>query len=930
MSASETKKPRARASVDDEIYRLTLESIPLPTCCLDLEGYVVLANDRFRRLLEVPPGVSSHPPLLERLHPDDRSGIMQLIDTVAGGDLTGRREGVRILGTGGAFITCDFLLSRVKGDAGASPYVLMCLETVHEDEKTPSGPPSAGTFSERNPHPVFRLNDKGVVLEANQGAGRLMEYWKICVNEPIPHPLPDLVKEVLQNGTRRDIEHVVGSLTYHLSFVPVESGPYVNVYGLDISARKETEKALVRSEMKFRHLYENLRDGLAAIDMDGKIIEFNSVFQEMLGYASDEILQRDLIDITPKKWMDVARDSIRRRVLQRGYSDTYRMEYIRKDGSLLPVEQRVYLVRDEDGNSHAMWAVVRDITHRLRAEEQLRLAAGVFQASTDGVIITDTKGTILNVNKTFTEITGYDRAEIKGRDPSTLNSGRHPDGFFKEMRQALIERGFWRGEIWNRRKNGEIFPTWETITAVRDDEGNITHFVAVFSDISSEKQTEERLHYLAHYDALTDLPNRVLFQDRLKRAVSLATRGNYQVGLMYVDLDGFKVINDSLGHQVGDLLLQNVAKRIGDCTRESDTLARLGGDEFAIILNDVTEAEGAAKVADRIFKRFSRPFDLGHQEVVVTTSIGIALFPDDADNTDNLLKHADTAMNNAKQEGKNTYRYFTSEMNHSALERLQLESKLRQAVELGQFILHYQPRIDLKTGCLNGMEALVRWLHPEDGLISPGRFVPIAEETGLIVPMGEWILMEACRQARKWIDAGYAPLRVAVNLSGRQFRQPGLLELVESTLETTGLHPSHLELEITESMVMHDVEGVIQIMHRLKDMGIHLSIDDFGTGYSSLSYLQRFPIHTLKVDQSFVRNMMENRGDSDIVRAIISLGHSLNLNVLAEGVETEEQLAALCRLDCDEMQGFLYSRPLPPEEFEQLLRKGRALKVPVG
>lgn len=674
-------------------------------------------------------------------------------------------------------------------------------------------------------------------------------------------------------------------------------------------------------ENTYTDILDWLPDSVVITGMDDLIVGYNQLFQDILGYSDHELDGFSKNDITPEKWILSERKIIEEKLQSAGQSEFYEQELIKKTGEKFPVLIKCCVEGGRDGKPLRLWRIIRDLTIFKENEEKLRLAASVFEGSSDGIIITDPYGRILDVNKAFTEITGYTREETVDKTPALFKSNRHGPEFYRNLWAELRLKGYWRGEIWDRRKNGEVFPMWETINAVKDSEGAISHYVGVFSDITTIKTAEERLHYLAHYDALTGLPNRLLFRDRLDRAMIQAGRNSNPVALMYVDLDGFKFINDSLGHRVGDQLLKEVTYRIGGCLREGDTLARLGGDEFAVVLPDLTEIDSASVVSRRIIETLSDPIDLGRHEVVVTASVGIAVYPDDAEDKDDLLKHADTAMYHAKEDGKNNYKFFTSEMNVRTIERLNLENNLRYAIEHKQFLLHYQPRVDLKTGRMIGMEALIRWQHPETGLISPARFIPVAEETGLIVPIGEWVLECACKRNKVWLDEGLAAMRVAVNLSGRQFRQPGLVEFIARTLENSGLPPHQLELEITESMVMHNVEEVIEMMHRLKDMGIHISIDDFGTGYSSLNWLKRFPIDTLKVDQSFVRDMADDSGNLDIVRAIISLGHNLNLNVLAEGVETDEQLRLLKREGCDEMQGYLFSPPLDEDKFTEILIK---------
>jgi diguanylate cyclase (GGDEF)-like protein len=465
-----------------------------------------------------------------------------------------------------------------------------------------------------------------------------------------------------------------------------------------------------------------------------------------------------------------------------------------------------------------------------------------------------------------------------------------------------------------------------TISAVRDERGQVVNFIKIFSDISERKEREERVRHLAHHDFLTDLPNRVLLSDRIARAISAAQRNGTQVAVLFLDLDRFKNVNDSLGHSIGDKLLQEVARRLRACIRASDTVSRLGGDEFVLLVPDVSDPASVAVLAQKVLDAVSRPYSIEGHELISSPSIGLAVFPADGEDVETLLRNADAAMYHAKESGRNNYQFFTPDMNIRATERLSMERSLRRALERGELRLHYQPQYEVATGRIVGMEALIRWEHPEQGLVSPGRFMPFAEESGLILPIGEWVLQEACRQNRAWQESGLAPVRVAVNISALQFRQAGFAATVRAALERSGLHARYLELEVTESVIMHDAERVTASLEELKQMGLELAIDDFGTGYSSLSYLKRFPIDRLKIDQSFVRDITTDRDDAAITSAIIALTRNLGLKTIAEGVETRAQLEFLRAHGCNEVQGFLLSRPVAAAECAALL----AAQPPVG
>jgi diguanylate cyclase (GGDEF)-like protein/PAS domain S-box-containing protein len=543
----------------------------------------------------------------------------------------------------------------------------------------------------------------------------------------------------------------------------------------------------------------------------------------------------------------------------------------------------------------------------------------IFTNSTEGIIITDKNMIILQVNAGFSNITGYDSAYAVGKKPSILKSNKHDIEFYQTIFDTLKNLGKWQGEIWNRRKNGEIYPQWLSIIAISDENKEICTYLGLFSDITrfSNKNINVRNH--AYYDTLTGLPNRILLHDRLSFMLSHAKRNNQVMAILFLDLNRFRLINDTLGFTAGDQLLQTMAMRLKSCLREIDGVFRLGDDEFAIILEEVAQPQDAAKVAKRILAVSSLPFLLSMRELYITVSIGISLFPNDGEDLDMLLKNAEAAMLRAKELGINNYQHYKPAMNAKAFEQLTLEHNLRKALKRDEFLVYYQPQFDLKTETIIGAEALIRWNHPELGMISPGEFIPIAEETGLILPIGEWVLRTACQQAKAWQVSTGKSLTISVNLSARQFQQQDLVTTVNLVLNETGLEPRFLELEITESLGMKNPELTLKTLQELKGMGIKIAIDDFGTGYSSLSYLKKFPIDTLKIDRSFVSDIQSDLNDAAIVLAIIALAHSLKLKVVAEGAELIQQAEYLLRNDCESVQGFLFSPPVKAEIFEKLL-----------
>jgi diguanylate cyclase (GGDEF)-like protein/PAS domain S-box-containing protein len=563
-----------------------------------------------------------------------------------------------------------------------------------------------------------------------------------------------------------------------------------------------------------------------------------------------------------------------------------------------------------------------DVTRHRRAEAKIHLDAKVFESSTQGIMITDAEQRILDVNRAFATITGYALEDVLGRTPAILHSGRHDALFYSQMWATVEAEGSWQGEIWDRRKNGEIYPKLLSLSSVTDPQGKVTHYVGLFSDITSLKQTEESLHYMAHFDALTGLPNRRLFQDRLAQALKEARRSGGNLGLLFLDLDGFKLVNDHLGHRAGDRMLREVASRLRAALRETDTVARMGGDEFTVIVPALRESRHAAAVARSLMEALADPLVLDGQEVFVRPSVGIALYPGDASDAESLVRNADAAMYRAKELGGNGFQFYSRALNDSASERLTLYGALRRALDNRAIIAYYQPQVELGSGRFTGAEALARWVDEKGGIINPDRFIPLAEETGLIGEIGERMLRQACAQVRVWNASGAHDLKVAVNMSARQLGQQDLPALVEQVLAETGCQPQWLELELTESTLVSNLEDTVSKLERLKELGITIAIDDFGTGYSSLAYLGRLPIDRLKIDRSFVKELPDGQRDAGITTAIIAIARSLRLQVTAEGVEGQEQLAYLRDAGCDQAQGYYCGRPLAADAVLPLLLAG--------
>ncbi len=557
------------------------------------------------------------------------------------------------------------------------------------------------------------------------------------------------------------------------------------------------------------------------------------------------------------------------------------------------------------------------VLDRIQHMDSLKLLGKIFENSQEGIMVTDTDLHIVSVNRAFTEITGYALADALGRKTSFLSSGRHDQRFYRDMWQGINQHGHWQGEVWNRRQNGEIYPQWLSISVIRDAKGNPVNYVGFISDITDRKKAEARVEFLAFHDSLTGLPNRAQARNHFNKAKAYADRSGAKVALLFLDLDNFKTINDSLGHDMGDVLLEKVAHALKSNIRHTDTIFRYGGDEFLIQLSDVHSGDDITAIAEKIIGHVVGPFNVGGNELSTTCSIGISLYPDDGKDFDSLLKRSDTAMYKAKGSGRNAFRFYTDRMNLEAVEHLKLMNSLRCALEKNEFTLHYQPQLDIRTGRVIGAEALIRWNHPELGMVPPSRFIPIAEESGVIVQIGEWVLQEACSAAMHWPD-----MVMAVNLSAIQINRPHFVDMVFDVVERSGLDPARLELELTESALFSGEGAAQEAIRQLKKVGIRFSIDDFGTGYSSLAYLRQLHVEKLKIDRSFIQELSEKPDDTAIVAAIIQMAKGLGLKTIAEGVEDATVLAVLKKLRCDEFQGFYFSKPLPEHEFDALLTAG--------
>lgn len=743
----------------------------------------------------------------------------------------------------------------------------------------------------------------------------------------VRHPENDLYSEFR-------LRHKDGSYRWILSQASIryDDGAPTRILGThtDITRTKENEGKLRKSGERLNHLLEASPTVLYAMRI-GRLPSSPNWISEsitrLFGYTIEEALKPDwwLTHLHPEDRDRAVNETLK---LGQGHSLRHDYRFYDKSGKIHWIRDTIRLIGDETEHGREAMGSWIDITEQHKEEEQIRLYAAAFDSINEGILVTRMDHKILSANKAIEQILGYTEAELLNKTPIILNSGRHSDDFFAEMMASLGSTGTWHGEIWNRHKDGSVKPQWLSISAVNADNNQPDKYVAVYTDISALKNTEAELKHLAHYDSLTGLPNRILLGSRLQHSLINAQLHKEVLAVLFVDLDDFKSINDSMGHTIGDELLVAVAERIRSRIRDNDTLARLGGDEFLLLAEHLDNAEHAGTIASDLLAALATPFALSNSmEIYVEACVGIALHPTNGDTVEALMRNADTAMYKAKKLGRNKFCFYQEEMGSAVIDQLELETALRQGIERNQLVLQYQPKVSLRTGQMTGAEALVRWLRPGAGMIPPNRFIPIAERSGLIVPIGEWVLRTACAQIRSWLDDGLNPLQLAVNVSARQFRAAGLLKFIKDTLAEFDVPPALLELEITETALMEDPEDVKEVLEQLKELGIYIALDDFGTGFSNMAYLSRFSLDVLKIDTSFVENIGEDHHSRNLVDSVIDLAHNLNLKTVAEGVETLEQLRYLRGQDCDEFQGYYFSRPLDVDAFTILLKEGRCLDL---
>jgi diguanylate cyclase (GGDEF)-like protein/PAS domain S-box-containing protein len=746
-----------------------------------------------------------------------------------------------------------------------------------------------------------------LVLAAAVFVGETLVMVFLSILPPMPPPVADVLDASF-------LVLLLFPIFYFLMFRPVNQ-TVQRLASLDEMRRT--------NEARLRAMLDNLPYLAWLKDAEGHYLAVNEQFARASGEASPaEVVGKTAVEACPE-WM-----------LDRYYDDD---QLVMASGKQRHAEMKVHErgqdrwlevfrnpVLDSGGRVLGIAGFSRDITERRQAEEELRLTAKIFESSHDAIIITDAGSNIISVNPAFTEITGYSQEEAIGKNPRILNSGKQSKEFYAEMWRNLLEAGYWNGEVWNRRKDGGNYAGRLSINTLRDESGKATHYVGVTSDITEYKMAQERVRHLAYYDQLTGLPNGSLMRNRANHLISSSQRERREFSLLFIDLDNFKNVNDSLGHHVGDLLLQSIAGRLRSSVREMDTVARLGGDEFVVLLPDVGP-DGAQRVARKIIGQVTNSYGIELYKIAMTTSVGISVFPRDGADVEALLKNAELALYQAKAKGKNDYAFFAEKMNVLAVERLQMENDLRYALLNEELMLYFQPQISLVTRRLVGAEALVRWPHPQLQMVPPDQFIPIAEESDIIIELGEWVMHEACRQLRQWQRQGLQIVPVAVNVSARQMKDQDFPETVSSVLRKTGLESYYLELELTERAVMADMDRTVEMMNRIGELGVKFAVDDFGTGYSSLAYLRHLPLDKLKIDKSFVQDIAVDESDREISNTVIQLAHGLQLSVVAEGVETQQQMAILLSQGCDTAQGYLFGKPMPPHEFAAYLHAARAV-----
>jgi len=897
-----------------------------------LDGRHVFVNRRLEEMLGYGVDELIGSTTRDVVHRDEHDKVISRRDQRAsGGAPPAQYESVFVTKTG-ASLPVEMTASATNWHGRSAVLVIVrnIAERRHAEQALRESEERFRRLSEATSEGIFFIDTDRIVEVNRRGAEILGLVPQDLIGRSVrefsdPESWP-LIEQHIQAG--HDKPYAATALRVDGARVPVELRGQETTYRgrklrvtvmRDLSQQVHAQEALRLSEERFYKVYHSSAATISISRIgDGMFLDVNDAFLRASGWTRDEVVGRTAAEL--KLWpADGAREEMLQRIARDGAIRDVALEFCNKSGKLRYCIGSIETMTI--GADDCMLVIAQNVTERKFAEMEMQKLSRALEQTADSVMITDRNGIIEYVNLSFESVTGYSRAEAIGQTPSIVKSGKQSESFYKKLWTTIMAGQVFSEVFVNKKKSGMLYYEEKTITPLKDSHGLTTHFVATGKDITERMQTQERLHFLAHHDALTELPNRIFYMERLKESLARARWHTRRVAVLFLDLDRFKNINDTLGHPVGDRLLQLLAHRFADSIREGDVVARLGGDEFALLLDDITSEKDIPTIAQKILDTLAPPFHIDQHELFVTASVGISIYPADGEDSDTLLKHADVALYRAKDLGKNNYQFYSADMSARAFERLTLESSLRHALERREFLLHYQPQIDTDSGRVVGVEVLLRWQHPEFGLIAPSEFVPLLEETGLIIPVGQWVLHTACEQQHKWRRAGRGNLRVAVNLSARQFNDPNFVNVFDRVVQVTGCDPAQVELEITESIIMRHTQSTIQTLDALNRMGARLAVDDFGTGYSSLSYLRRFPIDTLKVDRSFIHEIQSDADDAAIASAIIGMAQRLKIDVVAEGVETTEQLEFLRKNGCHVVQGHLFSKSLSADALESFLAR---------
>jgi len=804
-------------------------------------------------------------------------------------------------------ITSKEILNNVKGNYN------LFLESKLKDVKN--------TFNSLNEAVIelFDNDEEQIIYWFNKKAKKLFD---IKIDENITNLISkarwDLIYKKIKSNSFKENEIIeIRENTFQLTVIysEVMENSIIKLLFTNISEITNTNKQI---ENNFKFLYEEVPYPYQSLNNLGIITNVNKKWLEITGYEKNEVIGQKFSLFTVEKYETLK--SLFSNFMEKRHIENELIKIKKRDGEIILASFTGNMSQiNGEIRTHCIF---KDITLEDKIQKKLKLSDIVFENTTEGIIITNEKGEIISVNNAFSKITGYTFDEIEGKNPSILKSGKHENEFYKILWSELIKKGSWKGEIWNRKKSGEIYPEWLNLSVVKDSNGKILNFVALFSDITKIKNSNARIEFLAHHDPLTNLPNRLLLKARLIKSIEKANELKHQIAIFFIDIDNFKMINDSFGHSIGDDVINLVANRLQKNIRKNDTISRIGGDEFIIVIEDIFEIKDVEKIAKKIVNDFKESIKMEKHTFDITVSVGISVFPNNGLNAEDLIKHADTAMYSAKNGGKNQFRFYKDEMTSEIFEKILMKQELTKALKDEEFEIFYQPQIDIKTNKIIGAEALIRWNHKTLGLVFPNEFIKHAEETKLILPIGEFVLKKACSFMKKLNDLKLLENgTIAINISSIQIKHSDIFKSILKELENSKLNPENLEIELTESYIMEDIEESLTILENLKNLGIKLAIDDFGTGYSSLNYLKQFPIDKLKIDKSFVKGLPNNKKDIAIARTILALGHGLEVKIIAEGVEKEEQKEFLEKQNCDEIQGFLYSKALKEEDFINFIKK---------